>query len=374
MPEHSTVLPGLLRTIGKRLAILVVGPMLVIVTLLLLLAQGIHQYPLAVCNEDQGFDMPMAGYLNIPETLVKALDPNAFAITTVATPAEARALYDAGKVKALLLFPPHLTEDIFIKQDDPSYEMPAKIDLRLAETNPLARLFVVGTIGRNALGALQAGGQGPSFDNLPVPLDVQPLLDGFVKAPSYVLLAMLAFIAWVITGLMALSAARELRGTGIGAMEQLGFIVAFALAGWVFYLGVCWLGSLIVSLALPAGFLAGATAVLLLLACSAALAFTAGYAAPKEEASRAAIPFLILPLFFAGFLFPVELMPAWLQWFAWLLPPHYGLPAVLAIQLDTPMSGLAANLIATAAWLLGFWGLGLAGLKRRAAALQGAEK
>jgi hypothetical protein len=374
MTDQSHPLPSLMMIIGKRLAVLIVVPLLVIVTLLLLLSKGLHQYPLAVCSEDQGFDMPMAGHLNVPETLVKALDAKAFAITTTATPAEARRLYDEGKAKVLLCFPAYLSEDIMIRRDDPTYVMPNKISFQLAETNPLARIFVLSAIGRTALAALQENGGGISLDSLPIPLDIQPLLEGFDKAPTYVFLALFAFVSWVLTGILSLQAARKLRGRAWlrpgsgGILGQAVFITAFAVAGWALYLCLALFGFLIMGMSLPAGFMAGAAIVLLLLACAAALAFAAGLSAHNARFSRPVYPFLILPLFFSGFLFPAELMPVWLQWIKFLFPPHYGLTAALAVQLDAVVPATAAYIAGTACWLLGFWALGLIVLRHTDAA------
>jgi hypothetical protein len=362
------------RVIGKRLVMLVVTPLLVIVTLLLLLSNGLHHYPMVVCNEDQGFDMPMVGHLNVPETVVKALDARIFAITVVATPAEARKLYDEGRARVMLLFPAYLTEDVLIKQDDPGYAMPNKIVLQLAETNPLARIFALSAIGRTTMAALQESGSGLSLDSLPIPLDVKPLLDGFAKAQVYIYLALFGFYSWVLTGILSLQAARKLRGQpGLrpgadGILVQAAFITAFAVAGWVLYLSLAWLGFLIMGLSLPAGFMTGAVIVLLLLACAAALAFAAGFPASRDWPGRVVIPYLIMPLFLSGFLFPAELLPVWLQWLTFLFPPHYGLNAALAVQLDARLPTTAASIAGTACWLLGFWVLGLVGLRRLAAA------
>jgi hypothetical protein len=378
MPERASFPVPWLKAMAKPLAVLIVAPLALILTLFWLLGQGLHQYPVVVCNEDQGFDMPMAGHINMPDMVLKALDTTNFAITVTASPAEAKRLYDAGAAKLLLSFPAHLTEDMFIKQDDPSYEIPDLIKVEFAEVNPLARLFILGSVARTTLAAVSASGGGISASSLPIPVDLAGLAGGFAKAPAYIFLGIIGFLAWVLTGVLALSAAWGLRGldrpAGIGAAGgQAVFILAFALAGWVFYLLLSWLGSLILGLGLPAAFFPGAGLVLALTATAAAMAFAAGLHAATPERSRVAIPFLILPLFFGGFLFPVELLPVWLQWLKFLFPPYYGLNAVLGTQLENPLPWQLAAVAAAFTWLAGFWLAGLAGLARPHQAVPAAD-
>lgn len=359
-----------LLALRKHLALLVLAPLLLIVLLFLLLGYGLHGYPIAVANEDAGFDMPMAGHLNIPDTLVAALDAKALAITKVGDAKAAQALYDAGKVKALLAFPADLTRNMMIKVDDPSYVLPERFTLEVRGDNPLEKLFVLATIARTSLKAMEESGSAPSLDSLPIPLDAAPLAEGFGRAPAYMVSAVLGFVAWLLTGILALAALLSLRKEGGLAGIKAGrfgpgFVLAFGLAGWLLYIGLVFSVSAILGIAPGPSFLAGSLGFLLLFLAAAGIALAAGSNAPSAEAARPAIPYLVLPLFFGGFLLPAELLPGWLQWLPWIFPPFYGLPASLAFEAGRAGASAGWNLAATALWAGLFLFLGILGLRRR---------
>ncbi|MEI6386114.1 MAG: ABC transporter permease [Spirochaetota bacterium] len=373
--------PLLLGKTKKHLAILLIAPLVLVSTLLLLLANGLHQYPLVVCNEDRGFDMPMAGPLNIPEKLVAGLDRKAFAVTELATPAEAEAFYKAGKARVLLTFPPELTQDMMIKVDDPSYVLPNKIRLEIASDNPLARLFVVAGIARGAVSTMAEAGGGISADSLPVPLDLESLIAGFGPAPGYMLTAILAFLAWVLTGVFAMLAISSIAKEGSLSFPAplapaLALVLSFALAGWIEYLCLGWAASAILGAALPAQFLLGSLVLLLLLVAAAALGLAGGLAS-KPGHPNPVIPYLILPIFFGGFLLPLELLPTWLQWFPWIFPPFYGINAALAVELGRTTGFLPASIVITGLWAVLFivaFGAGLLGRGLHGRGLAGSSK
>ncbi|MFZ4614639.1 MAG: ABC transporter permease [Rectinemataceae bacterium] len=350
--------PLLVGKTKKHLAILLVAPLVLVSTLLLLLANGLHQYPMVVCNEDRGFDMPMAGPLNIPEKLISGLDRKAFAVTELATAALAETSYKAGKARVLLTFPAELTQDMMIKVDDPTYVLPNKIRLEISSDNPLARLFVVAGIAKAALSTMAEAGGGISADSLPVPLDLESLALGFGPAPGYMLTAILAFLAWVLTGVLAFFAISSIVKEGRLSFPSplapaLVLVLSFAFAGWLEYLCLAWAASAILGAALPAHFLAGSLVLFLLLVAAAALGLAGGLAS-KPGHPNPVIPYLILPLFFGGFLFPAELLPTWLQWLPWIFPPFYGINAALAVELGRSTSFLPASILITGLWALLF--------------------
>ncbi len=361
--------PLLVGKTKKHLAILLVAPLVLVSTLLLLLANGLHQYPLVVSNEDRGFDMPMAGPLNISEKLVSGIDRKAFAVTELATSAEAEALFKAGKARVLLTFPAELTQDMMIKVDDPTYVLPNKIRLEIASDNPLARLLVVAGIAKAALSTMAEAGGGLSADSLPVPLDLESLALGFGPAPGYMLTAILAFLAWVLTGVFAFFAISSIVKEGRLSFPSplapaLVLVLSFAFAGWLEYLCLSWAASAILGAALPSQFFLGSLVLLLLLVAAAALGLAGGLASKPGHPSPV-IPYLILPLFFGGFLFPVELLPVWLQWLPWIFPPFYGINAALAVELGRSSSFLPASILITCLLALLFSAAFAAGLSGR---------
>jgi ABC-2 type transport system permease protein len=365
MSSVSRVLGG----IKRQLALLVVAPFLIIATLFLLLAQGLHQFPIAVFNGDKGFEMPMAGHLNIPETLVGGLNRDAFRVTVADSPTAAQALYDSGKARAILIFPAELTQNMMIKLDDPSYALPDKIRLQVAGDNPLERLFVMASIGKSSIAAIQDSGGGFSADSLPVPIDIEALVAGFESAPTYMLSIILGFLSYILAGILALFTALSLKKEGSfrGAPAfptALAFVLAFGLAGWILYLALVSTIFALLGMALTLSIYLASTVILLLACAGSALALTVGTNAASPEQARPLIPYFILPIFVGGILFPVQLLPAWLQWLPFLFPPFYGLKAAAAVELGRNSSFLPWSIGLTGLWVLAFLALGAAGIRK----------
>ena len=203
------------------------------------------------------------------------------------------------------------------------------------------------------------------------PLDIEVLASGFGGAGSYMLSGILGFLAYLLTGIVSLLALLSLRkegrlaGIGVGRFAST-FVLSFGLAGWILYLGLALSVSAILGIALAANFLPASLVLLLLFSTAAGLALAAGTNAPSTDHARALIPYLILPLFFGGFLFPVELLPAWLQWLPWIFPPSYGLPAALALGASRSAAWIYWSIGISAVWAAAFLALGMVGLKRRA--------
>jgi hypothetical protein len=332
---------------------LLIAPLVILTILLLLLSHGLHGYPAAVCIQDEGFEMPMVGHTNVAQTLLDSLDKKAFTVTLAKTPDEARALFEAGKVKVLILFPQDFTQDVMIRLDDPTYVIQNRVRLEIASDNPIARLLVLSTIAGGASRALADAGQGLSLDSLPLPVDAQGVLDGFSRSQSYLITGFPGYIASLLTGIFALLAASAARKKGLGALdrpvrESAVFILAFAAAGWLLYLGLAWVLSINLGVGLPARFLGGSL-VLALLTCASAGIALALTVMPSRKGPNLTIPWLILPLFFGGWLWPVEIFPRWFQWFPWLLPGFYGLNAALGVEM-----GKAAGLVS---WQIALTGL-----------------
>jgi len=323
-----------MHALQKYLVGLVVGPLLVVTTLLLLLTQGLHQFPLAVSQEDTGFDMPAAGHVNIPESLAKTLDANVFALHPAKTAAEAQALFDSGSVKAMLSFPPGLSEDVFIKQDDSTYVFPAKIKLQVVGDNPLLKLAVVASLAKGFVPVIAQSGSF-SADSLPIPIDLGALIDGFANAEPFMFATLFALLVSVLTGLFSLFATKARAKTGLldpkkGASTALAHIVSFAVAGSVLYLSLLSITYWLLALPFTAGMFWASLVLFVFFWACAGLGQAAGSNVP--ERSIAIVPFLILPLFLGGIFAPVELLPTWFQWIEFIFPAHYALAAATNVE------------------------------------------
>jgi len=332
---------------------------------------GIHGYPIVVSNEDKGFDMPMAGYQNIPDKLIEALKTKAFTITTASTASEAQELYDAERVKGIICFPAELTENMMIKTSDPSYVLPDKIKLAIADSDPLTRIFVLSAIAKSCSSAIEEAGGVISTDSIPIPIDIEELAAGFSPATAYVFSALFGFICYVLTGIFALGTVVALRSEKrrMTAMTKpadlLSFVLAFGTTGYALYLALVSTVFSILGVAIEASLYTGSLLVFVLLCTGPAIAAAVATNAPDaRKARRPIIPYLILPLFLGGFLLPAELMPTWLQWIKFIFPPYYGLNAALAIELQESTRFLPWSILIACIWPLFFTVLGLIGLKK----------
>ncbi len=356
----------------RTLALIVVGPLLILTLGAVLFRAAPPAMPLGIVNEDSGVTSPVGGTINLGQRVTDELAAGgAFTLVALDRNAADDSLRD-GSVQAVIVFPENFTThfmqerqvglDLRLEGSDPVRSQAISIQVSQAAMRSLAGL-AAGAAAGAAPGALPVTLNatylygGPEFDALDY---VAPVYIAFLGMFFVFLLACVAFLRERSQGTMERLAATPATRTEIvlGYMAGLGLFALVQVAVILFYtvwaLEIHYLGSLgLLFLVIALMAVAGVTMGIL------ASAF-----ARTEFQVIQFIPLVIFPQALLGGLFwPVTDLPAYLQPFAYLMPLYYANTAMRDVMLKgwglaeiwpnlAVLAGFIAALIALSALMM----------------------
>ncbi len=356
----------------RTLALIVVGPLLILTLGAVLFRAAPPAMPLGIVNEDSGITSPVGGTINLGQRITDELAAGgAFTLVALDRNAADDSLRD-GSVQAVIVFPENFTThfmqerqvglDLRLEGSDPVRSQAISIQVSQAAMRSLAGL-AAGAAAGAAPGALPVTLNatylygGPEFDALDY---VAPVYIAFLGMFFVFLLACVAFLRERSQGTMERLAATPATRTEIvlGYMAGLGLFALVQVAVILFYtvwaLEIHYLGSLgLLFLVIALMAVAGVTMGIL------ASAF-----ARTEFQVIQFIPLVIFPQALLGGLFwPVTDLPAYLQPFAYLMPLYYANTAMRDVMLKgwglaeiwpnlAVLAGFIAALIALSALMM----------------------
>ena len=313
----------------RTVALLLLGPMLVLTLGAVLFRADAQNIQLGVVNEDGGMDVPMLGAINMAERVTDELS----ALDTVDTVSLARGeindrLKD-GTVRAVVVFAADFSQQAIQQKQ-------AEIDLRLEGSNPSSNTAITALVGQAAMKAMASLASGSTAETKqPVTIQSSYLYGGEAFdmmdtiAPVYIallamffvfLLACVAFLRERAQGtLERLAASPVTHGeTVVGYMVGLGLFALIQVAVIIFF--TVWVLNIHYN-----GSLALMILVVTLLALSGVnLGILASAFARTEFQVLQFIPLIILPqALLSGTIWPVADMPAYLRPLAYSMPLYY---------------------------------------------------
>jgi ABC-2 type transport system permease protein len=331
----------------RTLALIVVGPLLILTLGAILFRSTPPAIPLGVVNEDLGITSPVGGTINLGQRISDELGAgDTFTLVAMDLNAVDDSLRD-GSAQAVIVFPEDFTThflqdrqvvlDLRLEGSDPARSQEISAQVTQAAMRSLAGL--AGT----AIGAApiaQAGEGmlpvtlhatylfgGPEFDALDY---VAPVYIAFLGMFFVFLLACVAFLRERSQGTMERLAATPATRTDIvmGYMIGLGLFALIQVAAILFFtvwvLNIHYLGSL--------GLLF--LVIALLAVAGVTMGILASAFARTEFQVIQFIPLVIFPQALLGGLFwPISDLPAYLQPFAYLMPLYYANRAMRDVML-----------------------------------------
>ena len=313
----------------RTVALLLLGPMLVLTLGAVLFRADAQNIQLGVVNEDTGMDVPMLGAMNMADRVTDELS----ALDTVDVISLARGeindrLKD-GTVRAVVVFAEDFSQQAIQQKQ-------AEIDLRLEGSNPSSNIAITALVGQAAMKAMASLASGGTAETKqPVTIQSSYLYGGEAFdmmdtiAPVYIallamffvfLLACVAFLRERAQGtLERLAASPVTHGeTVVGYMAGLGLFALIQVAVIVFF--TVWVLNIHYN-----GSLALMILVVTLLALSGVnLGILASAFARTEFQVLQFIPLIILPqALLSGTIWPVADMPSYLRPLAYSMPLYY---------------------------------------------------
>jgi ABC-type multidrug transport system permease subunit len=311
MPQSS--FSGFVHPRRKMLAAFILAPALLIGTLALIFRGGFRDIPVAVVNDDPGVEIPLMGFVSMPEKILAGLEGKAVRLIKTNL-AGAQALAERGEARAILHFPSNLTRELMARMENPASALSTKIEFRLDRTAFLTSMV----LQQKIMGAFLALAKEQSGES-PMPIDMdKPLYGGEIGGVEYLMPGLLAILLFILAGIFSLSLARGLEG---GERALHGMLAVF----FASLVQTTLLASMLIPLFEMQ--IAGHWALAILLyallsACAAAIGTFLGLLGRGNKPNPAPA-FFILPLFFSGALLPLDLLPNWLRPLKYLLPPFY---------------------------------------------------
>ena len=333
----------------RIVALLIIGPMLVLTLGAILFRAEPAAVPLGIVNEDQGLTTPLTGKLVIGQLIVDELaSGDTFDLIDLNRDEIDNALRD-GTVQAVLVFPEAFSAEF-------QKDRQAVLDLRLEGSNPTRSMTITARVTQAAMkavaglaagemglpGVASAGGgeaklpvavdatylyAGPEFDTMDF---IAPVYIAFLALFFVFLLACVAFLRERSQGtmerLLATPATRlevvlgYMLGLGLFALVQVAIILFFTV--WV--LKIHYMGSLALLFLIVA----------LLAIVGVSMGILASVFARTEFQVIQFIPLLIIPqALLSGLFWPVEEMPGYLQPLAYIMPLTYANRALRDVML-----------------------------------------
>lgn len=339
-----------LRHDRRSLALMLVAPILAMSIFGFAFGSEIAHVPLAVVNEDAG----PAG-----QRIADSLDRDALAVRDFATLPEAEAALLAGDLRGIVRFPSDFSAAL--------QEGDATVDLRLDGSNSQ----FVAHIQRQLQLALersiaQTGQQlpvtvAPTFAYAQGARYIDFFVPGIMVFAALIfttLLTLLAFVGERTGGTLARLLVTPVKGFEI----VLGYALAFGLVAAVQGAILLGVALLVFDVMLVGPLLVAALVVVLIAVDAMSLGILLSAAARRESQAVQMIPLVIFPTFLlSGIFVAIEVLPAWLRPFAWLIPPTYAVEALRNVMLRgwglaeswpqiTALVGFGALFLGLAAW------------------------
>lgn len=332
----------------RTLALIVVGPLLILTLGAILFRAAPAAIPLGVVNEDLGITSPVGGTINLGQRIADELAAgDTFTLVTLDRNAVDDSLRD-GSVQAVIVFPEDLTThflqdrqavlDLRLEGSDPMRSQAISIQVTQAAMRSLASLAAGTAMGAAPITQAGEGALpvtlhatylfgGPEFDAMDY---VAPVYIAFLGMFFVFLLACVAFLRERSQGTMERLAATPATRADIvlGYMIGLGLFALIQVAAILFYtvwvLKIHYLGSL--------GLLF--VVIALLAVAGVTMGILASAFARTEFQVIQFIPLVIFPQALLGGLFwPISDLPAYLQPFAYLMPLYYANRAMRDVML-----------------------------------------
>jgi len=304
---------------------LLVIPFLLVLFLGLIFGDGVREVPVGIVKNDRGFSIPLMGEVSVSGQLLKNIDKKVIKIVEVKNEEEGLELLKRGKINALVVFPENLTEELFLKMEDPTYQMKSKIKISFDKSRMISSSVIMSSFMKAFLGIAKQ-----NLGGSPLPIDLGEILSftdvsfgdffipGIVSLFMFLIVSVLSAFVFV-QDKFALNL-QKYNPTTVGL-----FYILFL--SFVSFLSIV----LVFSIAIPLfdmhlkpSIWIPALAFFVFSVASVSMGILPA-AVSNDILSALRFPALVgvFGIFFGDVLLPMEAMPSWMRPIVYIFPQHY---------------------------------------------------
>jgi len=304
---------------------LLIMPFLLVLFMGLIFGGGVREVPVGVVNKDRGLSIPLMGEVSVSVQILKNIDSKMIKIVEVGDESEGLELLKRGKINALVVFPEGLTEEIFLKVEDPAYQMESKIKISFDKSRMISSSVIMSSLMKAFFGIAKQ-----NFGSSPLPIDLGEILSfsdvsfgdffipGIVSLFMFLMVSVLSAFVFV-QDKFALNLQRY-NPTAVGL-----FYILFL--SFISFLSIVLVFSVAIPLfdmQLEASIWIPALAFFIFSIASVSIGiFPATLSSDIFGAIRFPALVGILGIFFGDVLLPMEAMPSWMRPIVYIFPQHY---------------------------------------------------
>jgi ABC-2 type transport system permease protein len=325
----------------RLLALMFVAPVLAMFVFGLAFSGDVKDVSVVVVDNDEGFQVPGSpATMYISQMIVSNFDEEVLTVHYVDGVEAGTRRVEEGEAYALIVFPEHFSEDVYLKTQDPSYTGSTTIEVRQDKSNVNVANAVTKSVGDAVLKTMEdAGGEAP------ITLDTEDAIYGKdAKFMDFFVPGIMSFAVFLITTLLTLVSFVGERTSG--NLERLlatplreseivtGYAIAFTVVGMLQTTILLVIGVTVFDIMIVGNIMLAFLVIVLLAIVSLSLGILLSSLAKREAQAVQFFPIIVLPTFLlAGIFWPVEAIPSWLRPFSYLIPPTYAVDATRSVML-----------------------------------------
>jgi ABC-2 type transport system permease protein len=362
-----------LRNDKRTLGLMFIAPIIAIFVFGLAFSGDVKDVHVVVVNHDEGYHIPPAAVpVWISKMIISNLDKDVLKVDYVDTEEEGVKRVQKGGAYGLIIFPEHLTRDIYNKIQTPSLTLSTTIQVRLDKSNVNVANAVSKAVTDAVFKTVKEAGQ-----EMPVVVDAEDAIYGKgAKFMDFFVPGIMAFVVFLLTTLLTLISfvgertsgnLERLQATPLRESEiVIGYAIAFSIIGMLQTVVLLTIGVLVFNIMIVGNIFLAFLVIALLAVVSLSLGILLSSLAKREAQAIQFFPIIVLPTFLlAGIFWPVEAIPSWLRPLSYAIPPSYAVDATRSVMLrGWGAGGILVDLVALFGFAVAFLGLAVWSLKR----------
>jgi len=362
-----------LRHDRRTVALMFLAPIVAMCVFGLAFSGDVEDVKVVVVNQDAGVTIPdQDATVSFAQIIISNFDEEVLKVDYVTDVEEGVRRVEDGDDYAVIIFPEHFSESLYMKRQDPSFPGDTTIRVREDRSNVnVANAITKSVTDAILLTAKQAG------QDLPMKVDAEDAIYGKgAKFMDFFVPGIMAFVVFMLTTLLTLISfvgertsgnLERLQSTPLRESELVaGYAIAFSIIGMLQTMVLLVIGVAAFDIMIEGNVVLAFAVIALLAIVSLSLGILLSSLAKREAQAIQFFPLIVLPTFLlAGIFWPVEAIPQWLRPLSYLIPPSYAVDATRSVMLrGWGIGGIWIDIVALCGFAAAFLAVAILSLKR----------